>query len=180
MATDTVWYWARFSWGGQTFFGVRSEAGLVQVTLPGEPFADVVAFARRHAPGVPLVEDGTALAPWVDELVAYLDGRGRTFTQPLDPRGTPFQRTVWEAIRAIPYGQRRTYGELAAAVGRPHAARAVGQATGQNPLPLVIPCHRVVARGGLGGYAGGLALKAWLLEREAGRPVPGPLPAARS
>ncbi|MCL8207766.1 MAG: methylated-DNA--[protein]-cysteine S-methyltransferase [Actinomycetia bacterium] len=174
---ETAWRWARFEWGGHSLFAVRSAAGLVQLTLPGEPFDEVTAFARRTAPGVRLVEDAAALAPWVDEVTAYLDGRRKTFHQPLDPRGTPFQLAVWEAIRAIPYGERRTYGQLALALGRPRASRAVGRATGQNPLPLVIPCHRVVARSGLGGYSDGLALKTWLLAQEAGLEA-GALPSA--
>jgi len=179
VARESTWYWTQIAWGGQTFYLVRSDAGLTRVTLPGESFAEVVAYARRHAPGAALKEDGAALAPWAEELVAYLAGHGRTFTAPLDLRGTRFQRAVWEAIRAIPYGERRTYGELAVALGQPSAARAVGRATGANPVPFMVPCHRVVARAGLGGYAGGLLLKAWLLAREAGHPVPDRLPQAR-
>lgn len=87
---------------------------------------------------------------------------------PLDLRaGTEFQRSVWEALRAIPPGRTRSYGELAAQVGRPGGARAVGQACGANPIPLLIPCHRVLAaQGRLGGFSGGLAWKRRLLERE--------------
>jgi O-6-methylguanine DNA methyltransferase len=84
-------------------------------------------------------------------------------------RGTPFQRAVWDALVAIPAGETRTYGALAAALGRPAAARAVGAACGRNPIGLLVPCHRAVgADGSLTGYAWGLARKRWLLEREAG------------
>jgi O-6-methylguanine DNA methyltransferase len=86
---------------------------------------------------------------------------------PLDLRGTPFQRSVWEALRAIPRGETRTYAEVAAAVGRPRAVRAVGGACGANPVAVLVPCHRVVATGGgLGGYAGGLERKRALLALE--------------
>ena len=87
-------------------------------------------------------------------------------TLPLFLGGTPFQCAVWQALGDIPRGEVRTYGEIAAAVGRPAAARAVGSACGRNPLPLLLPCHRVVAAHGPGGYAGGLALKRALLELE--------------
>ena len=104
-------------------------------------------------------------------------GRGRRFCPtrqgldlPLAPVGTDFQRSVWTALKAIPYGQTRTYGEIAAAIGRPKAVRAVGQANHHNPLPIFLPCHRVVGSGGtLTGYAGGLALKKALLTLESGK-----------
>lgn len=104
------------------------------------------------------------------QLLEYLSGARRSFDLPLDPAGTDFQRSVWEALRAIPYGQTRTYGEIAAVVGRPKAVRAVGQANHVNPLPIFIPCHRVVGKNGaLTGYAGGLNLKSALLALESGK-----------
>lgn len=104
------------------------------------------------------------------QLLEYLSGARRSFDLPLDPAGTAFQRSVWEALAAIPYGQTRTYGEIAAAVGRPRAVRAVGQANHVNPLPIFIPCHRVVGKNGaLTGYAGGLDLKRALLALESGK-----------
>ena len=105
-----------------------------------------------------------------EALLAYFAGERRDFDLPLAPAGTDFQRAVWETLRAIPYGQTRTYGEIAAAVGRPRAVRAVGQANHVNPLPIFIPCHRVVGKGGaLTGYAGGLDLKRALLALESGK-----------
>lgn len=104
------------------------------------------------------------------QLLEYLSGTRRSFDLPLDPAGTAFQRSVWEALGSIPYGQTRTYGEVAAAVGRPSAVRAVGQANHVNPLPIFIPCHRVVGKNGaLTGYAGGLDLKGALLALESGK-----------
>ena len=101
------------------------------------------------------------------ELEEYFAGARKTFTVPLSPRGTQFQLAVWEALRAIPYGQTRTYGEIAAAVGRPRAARAVGMANHDNPLLIFTPCHRVVGKNGsLTGFACGLEVKRRLLELE--------------
>jgi methylated-DNA-[protein]-cysteine S-methyltransferase len=102
-----------------------------------------------------------------DEILEYLAGRRREFSLALDPEGTQFQLEVWRALATIPFGDRRTYGQVASQVGRPRAARAVGLACGANPLPLLIPCHRVVAEnGGLGGFVAGTPHKRKLLELE--------------
>ncbi|HVI97420.1 MAG TPA: methylated-DNA--[protein]-cysteine S-methyltransferase [Anaeromyxobacter sp.] len=125
----------------------------------------------------------------VDAAVAALDAyfAGRPPTLPaLDLRGTPFQRAVWTALVAIPWGEVRTYGELAEAVGAPGAARAIGGANHENPVAILVPCHRVVRAGGaLGGYAGGLEIKRWLLAHETAhadalRLAPGSPPRARA
>jgi methylated-DNA-[protein]-cysteine S-methyltransferase len=108
------------------------------------------------------------------QLEEYFDGTRTTFDLPLAPAGTPFQQTVWAALRTIPYGQTVSYGELAEALGRPGAARAVGAANGRNPIGIVIPCHRVIgASGGLTGYGGGLDRKRFLLALEQGRAARG-------
>jgi len=106
-------------------------------------------------------------------VIAYLNGLADDLSDvAIDPGGTAFQRAVWRAARAIPSGRTRTYAELAATVGRPGAARAVGQALGANPVPLLVPCHRVVAAdGALGGFTGGIALKERLLALEGSRPA---------
>ena len=104
------------------------------------------------------------------QLEAYFSGERRDFDLPLRPSGTPFQLEVWRAVRDIPYGETVSYGELATRIGRPTAARAVGRANGQNPLAIVVPCHRVIgADGTLTGYAGGLQMKATLLAIESPR-----------
>jgi methylated-DNA-[protein]-cysteine S-methyltransferase len=103
------------------------------------------------------------------QLQAYFAGELKHFDLPLSPQGTEFQRRVWHAVAAIPYGSRTTYSGLAEAIGRPRACRAVGAANGRNPLPIVVPCHRVVgASGALTGYGGGLDVKRALLALEAG------------
>jgi methylated-DNA-[protein]-cysteine S-methyltransferase len=105
------------------------------------------------------------------ELSVYFAGVPTDFASlTLDPRGTPFQLRVWQELRRIPWGQTISYGELARRVGNPKASRAVGQANAVNPIPLIIPCHRVIAAdGGLGGYSSGLDRKRWLLRHEGAR-----------
>lgn len=103
----------------------------------------------------------------VRELEEYLGGTRESFSLPLAPEGTAFQRAVWEALTAIPFGETRSYGEIAVAIGRPSAVRAVGGANALNPLSVVVPCHRVIGRhGDLTGYAGGVERKRWLLAHE--------------
>jgi methylated-DNA-[protein]-cysteine S-methyltransferase len=103
----------------------------------------------------------------IRQLEAYFRGELRDFDLPLEPRGTEFQRRTWEALRSIPYGETISYAELARRVGNPRAARAVGTANGANPLPIVIPCHRVIGSNGkLAGYGGGLGIKEKLLVLE--------------
>ena len=120
-----------------------------------------------NRPAEPAGEETLVLARGRAELLEYLAGGRRAFDLPLAPRGTPFQRKVWAALADIPYGQSVTYGELARRVGCPKGSRAVGQANHRNPLPILLPCHRVVgANGTLTGYGGGLELKEWLLRLE--------------
>ena len=102
------------------------------------------------------------------QLSQYFAGKRQHFDLPLDPQGTPFQRAVWDALLAIPFGETRTYGQLAKQLGNPNATRAVGAANGRNPIAIIVPCHRVVgSTGKLTGFAGGLHTKSFLLELEA-------------
>ncbi|MFE3163984.1 methylated-DNA--[protein]-cysteine S-methyltransferase [Streptomyces sp. NPDC059224] len=115
--------------------------------------------------------DDALFAEAEEQLTAYFAGELKEFTVELRLNGTPFQRSVWEQLRLIPYGQTRSYGELADALGNPRASRAVGLANGKNPIGIIVPCHRVVgANGGLTGYGGGLPRKRRLLalERDGG------------
>jgi methylated-DNA-[protein]-cysteine S-methyltransferase len=124
-----------------------------------EPFE--IAPGARQDPG--------AFAGAEAQLRAYFDGELREFDLPLAPHGTEFQLRVWAALRAIPYGETATYGEIAAEVGRPDAPRAVGAANGRNPIAVIVPCHRVIGSDGtLTGFGGGLERKRILLELEAG------------
>jgi len=132
----------------------------------------VIGFPKEGKPQKP--EAGWAesavrgvLAEAVKQLREYFAGKRTEFDLPLVPEGTAFQRSVWKCLREIPYGETISYAELAKRVGNPKAARAVGSANGKNPLPIVIPCHRVIAADGtLGGFGGGLPTKAKLLDLE--------------
>ena len=111
--------------------------------------------------------DDTIAASAVAELAEYFAGTRAAFSVPTAASGTDFQRRVWAALTGIPAGQTRTYGEIAGQLGRPGASRAVGAATGRNPISIIVPCHRLVgASGAMTGYAGGVARKVWLLEHE--------------
>ena len=108
------------------------------------------------------------------QLTEYFAGKRTQFDLPIEPRGTQFQKKIWQALREIPFGQTRSYLDLAKAAGSPRAARAVGAATGKNPLSIVVPCHRVIgADGRLNGFAGGVETKAKLLALEASALEPG-------
>jgi len=128
--------------------------------------------ARVEARFGPLDErDAADPAGAVTALLRFLSGETTALEAvPVDPGGTPFQRDVWAALREIPAGSTITYAELARRVGRPRAVRAVGSANGANPVSVVVPCHRVVGKDGLRGYAGGVARKAWLLTHEGATP----------
>ncbi len=115
--------------------------------------------------------DPNATSPYLDiaeaQLTEYFDGQRQDFDVQLDPVGSPFQQTVWQVLREIPFGETITYGEQARRLGDPNKARAVGAANGRNPIPIIVPCHRVIGSNGkLTGFAGGLENKAWLLTHE--------------
>ena len=144
-----------------------TDAGLGWVGLPRAGGRGFAGWLARNAPAA---RREAAFAPNRDairQLLEYLDGKRTAFELALDLRGTGFQRAVWDALLRIPYGETRSYGELARAIGKPSAVRAVGLANGANPVALVVPCHRVIgAHGGLTGYGGGLELKRRLLAME--------------
>lgn len=142
-----------------TILLARNEAGLTHINFQeGKVKVQPKTDWRRE--DSPLLEA-------IGQLRAYFDGQLKAFDLPLAPVGTSFQLRVWRALRDIPCGETISYGALASLIGRPSASRAVGAANGQNPLPIVVPCHRVIgANGKLTGYAGGLEIKRALLEHE--------------
>jgi methylated-DNA-[protein]-cysteine S-methyltransferase len=148
-----------------SLLAVRNELGI-----------SAIHFEENGRPAEPQPEwerDGDAFADLRQQLTRYFRGQLEQFDLPLAPVGTPFQLEVWEALRAIPYGQTRSYADIARSIGRPKACRAVGAANGANPLPIVVPCHRVVGSdGSLTGFGGGVEVKRALLELESGvRPL---------
>jgi len=152
---------------------MATEAGVCWLGTPGTP-VDEGLFWVNHRLQVGRVvksEDVMPLQLAADELRRYFAGEHLQFSCPLDLHGTPFQLAVWQALSRIPYGETRSYGEIALSIGRPGASRAVGAANGANPVAIIVPCHRVIgSNGSLTGYGGGLPTKAWLLSLE-GVPV---------
>jgi methylated-DNA-[protein]-cysteine S-methyltransferase len=138
---------------------VAGPRGLTNIVYPND--------RGSHVPLQQWKEGGSVCHAAAQQLKEYFGGIRNTFDLPLDPHGTPFQQRVWRALLAIPYGETISYGELARRIGRPTSQRAVGAANGQNPLPIVVPCHRVIgSNGSLTGYGGGLPIKQHLLELE--------------
>ncbi|WP_429067586.1 methylated-DNA--[protein]-cysteine S-methyltransferase [Aeromonas bestiarum] len=140
---------------------------LVAINAHGLVHVDFVAGLRALPDMSGWQQDGEALAPYLAEFDAYFAGRLQRFTLPLAANGTAFQQAVWQALCDIPYGETRSYGEIARVIGKPSASRAVGAANGRNPLSIIVPCHRVIGQNGsLTGYAGGLPIKQVLLRLE--------------
>jgi methylated-DNA-[protein]-cysteine S-methyltransferase len=139
---------------------VDERGRLVRIDLP-----HTTAAPGPEAPGAAV---GRGCEHVARQLAEYFAGRRRTFDLELALAGTPFQRRAWAALRRIPFGETRSYQQQAAAIGNPRAMRAVGAANGRNPVPIVVPCHRVIGKdGSLVGFGGGLACKQWLLAHEA-------------
>lgn len=148
---------------------VDSPLGALTLAGAGDALTGVYFAAPAHPPRA--VDLGSRVTTGFDAAIAqlteYFAGRRMCFELPLRPHGSAFQQQVWNLVRAIPYGETRSYGQLATALGDPARSRAVGAANGQNPLAIIIPCHRVVgASGRLTGYGGGLARKRFLLDLE--------------
>lgn len=156
---------------------------MTQTTTLESPLGSIQLYADNGAlvavelrsqtrPQLPTTSEGSAATTRILEraaaqLTEYFLGQRTAFDVPLAPQGTDFQRLVWTQLAAIPHGETRSYRDIAVAVGRPAASRAVGAANARNPIAIIVPCHRVIgANGTLTGYAGGLAAKRWLLEHE--------------
>ena len=154
-----------------------SPVDLITLTSDGSSLTGLYMNEHKHAKlfADEWIRDDQA-APFPDtvrQLTEYFAGQRTEFDLPMAPVGTPFQKTVWNALREIPYGQKVSYGELAAALGNPNASRAVGLANGRNPISIVVPCHRVVGSNGkLVGYGGGLERKEILLNLESAAKLP--------
>ena len=167
MSADAVIYWAPYTHGDWHLILAASAQGLCYVGLPHAELQDLEQFVERHCAGSTLQQDVDRLKAARQQLDEYFAQSRRRFDLALDFRGTPFQMAVWQALSGIPYGETRSYGEIAREIGRPAAVRAVGAANGHNPIPIVVPCHRVIGSNGtLTGYRGGLEVKRLLLQLE--------------
>jgi len=146
----------------------KSGDAVVRMILPAKNRKNLIKVLKEAFEGVNCVEDPSKLKNVIQELDAYFQGNRKTFTQTLAfLSGTPFQQSVWKALIEVPYGKTKTYGDIAKKVGRPKAFRAVGGANNANPIPIIIPCHRIIgSNGSLVGFGGGLDMKAKLLELE--------------
>jgi O-6-methylguanine DNA methyltransferase len=167
MAGNTLYYDSKeFPILGRIYVAT-TEKGLCRLSLPGAPVEVFFqALLDEFKPGF-FSQNPEPFQDLYRQIERYCDGWELNFDVPLDLRGTSFQLQVWEALRGISYGQTSTYGEIARTINRPRACRAVGQANHHNPLPIIIPCHRVIGtNGGLTGYGGGLPLKVQLLSIE--------------
>jgi methylated-DNA-[protein]-cysteine S-methyltransferase len=151
---------------------MQSPVGTLTLTAVDGRLTGLHMDGQRHAPdsSPDWARDDDGLADVVAQLEAYFAGSRERFDVALDLQGTAFQRSVWQGLLEIPYGETMSYGELARRVGRPGASRAVGLANGRNPVAIIVPCHRVIgANGTLTGYGGGLDRKVWLLDHERSR-----------
>lgn len=149
-----------------SLFLAASTKGLVRLEFEAR-------MQRLNPKTIQLQESRKVLAPYLDQLNEYFAGQRREFSMPLDLRGTDFQLKCWSALLDIPYGETRSYRDLAEAIGHPNAYRAVGMSNNRNPVAIVVPCHRVIAAdGSLCGYGGGLDIKRKLLDLE-GAQLPG-------
>lgn len=149
------------------FGAVFTPLGLACLSFPGDALEGLDNWVGRWMPHAGIIGQHPALDALAEQLTGYLAGTRREFTLPLDLRGTEFQIEVWRALQEIPYGEVRSYASIAQAIGRPTAVRAVGMANHDNPIPIIIPCHRVIGSNRrLTGYGGGLVLKDQLLQLE--------------
>ncbi|XLG08769.1 O6-methylguanine-DNA methyltransferase [Bacillus subtilis] len=149
------------------FYIASTLKGLVFVGSQNKPIEELFEWARKRFPGSLLVEDDDKLEPYAVEITQYLEGKRKNFTVPVEYAGTQFQLAVWNALCEIPYGQTKSYSDIANEINKPAAVRAVGAAIGANPVLITVPCHRVIGKNGsLTGYRGGFEMKTLLLDLE--------------
>ena len=141
--------------------------GLIRIMLPRENNSDSLARLQEAYPGQSIIEDSDKNRDAVKQLREYFEGTRTLFSLPLELRGTEFQKSVWRTVARVPYGQTKSYGDIAREIRKPKACRAVGAANGANPIPIVIPCHRIIGSdGSMTGFGGGIPLKEKLLRME--------------
>ncbi|QGQ95926.1 methylated-DNA--[protein]-cysteine S-methyltransferase [Paenibacillus psychroresistens] len=160
-------YWTRLTHEDWNIHLAATSEGICYVGSLNQPFEELTNWSAVRFKGSTLIRDDEKLQPYVTELIEYLQGSSKSFKLPFDYAGTPFQVAVWKALCSIPYGQTKSYSDIAIQIKKPAAVRAVGTAIGANPLLITIPCHRVIGKNGaLTGYRGGLDMKTKLLQLE--------------
>jgi methylated-DNA-[protein]-cysteine S-methyltransferase len=165
--TDPEIQWTLLSYKEWNIYIAAASKGLCFIGSQNQSFDELSRWVESRFPGSGLTRNDEILKPYKAELIEYLQGRRTHFTISVDFRGTPFQISVWDALCEIPYGQTRSYSDIADHIRKPNSVRAVGAAIGANPLLITVPCHRVIGKNGaLTGYRGGLEMKARLLELE--------------
>ena len=165
--TKTTIYWTWFNHNDWKMYMAATSKGLCFVGSQNGPFEEVVKWAEKALPGGLFVENNEILRPYSEQILEYLEGNRKSFTLSFDYKGTEFQQAVWKALCEIPYGQTKSYSDVANYINKPAAVRAVGAAIGKNPILITVPCHRVIGKNGsLTGFRGGLEMKKQLLELE--------------
>ncbi|TDL63000.1 methylated-DNA--[protein]-cysteine S-methyltransferase [Rhodococcus qingshengii] len=160
-------YWTQLVYENWKLYMAATSKGLCYVGSQNKPFEELELWVNKHYPGSSLVQDDVVMKPYVAEFKEFLLGERTSFTISQELKGTDFQTEVWNALCQIPYGETWTYSDIANAIQRPTAVRAVGTAIGANPVLLTVPCHRVIGKNGkLTGFRGGLDMKEQLLKIE--------------
>jgi methylated-DNA-[protein]-cysteine S-methyltransferase len=160
-------YWTRLVYDNWKLYMAATSKGLCYVGSQDKPFEELEVWVNKHYPGSSLIHDDVVMQPYVAEFKEFLLGERTSFTISQELKGTDFQTEVWNALCQIPYGETWTYSDIANAIQRPTAVRAVGTAIGANPVLLTVPCHRVIGKNGkLTGFRGGLDMKEQLLKIE--------------
>lgn len=160
-------YWTQFTHEDWAFILAATDKGLCFTGSENQDEKELLQWVEKRRKGVSVERNDEYLSLYAEEFRAYLDGKRKTLNVPLDVEGTPFQQQVWLALQDIPFGEVRCYGDIADAIQKPKAVRAVGSAIGANPVMVIIPCHRVIGKNGsLTGFRGGLSMKQRLLQLE--------------
>nr|WP_235846965.1 methylated-DNA--[protein]-cysteine S-methyltransferase [Neobacillus soli] len=160
-------YWSLFKFKDWNLYLAATEKGLCYVGSQNKSFQELSVWAEKRFPGSTLVEDTKKLEAYSAQLIEYFEGKRKKFSVPFDYHGTEFQVAVWNALCEIPFGETKSYSDIANDINKPAAVRAVGAAIGANPVLITVPCHRVVGKNGsLTGYRGGLEMKTQLLDLE--------------
>lgn len=163
-------YWSLLELGTWNFYMAATEKGLCYVGSLNKPFEELENWVSKRFPSAALNQNDGILQLYKFEVIEYLQGERQHFSIPFDYFGTDFQLAVWNELCQIPYGETKSYSDIANLIQKPAAVRAVGTAIGANPILISVPCHRVIGKNGaLTGYRGGLEMKTRLLELERGR-----------